>query len=206
MQATDELLKELGYERTTIPKVAERAGMSAPAIYRYFPTKEALLAAWAEKLWRDGLAQIATTALDMHTRRVPVREIVATLITLVVDILGRSIAVHRSLEGRAAHADQQRQRLPETAQLLAALLAERRAEEPATVREGDLQFRCMLVSVLILEASIAAAATAPEKFETGQLQRELVHATLAWLLPTTEGDTGLLGATTHALPRPYSVG
>src|SRR4051794_31633826 len=96
MQATDELLMELGYERTTIPKIAQRAGMSAPAIYRYFPTKEALLAAWTEKLWRDGLAQVATTALELHTRRVPVREVIATLITFVVDLLGRGIAIHRS--------------------------------------------------------------------------------------------------------------
>jgi AcrR family transcriptional regulator len=39
LQATNELLEEIGYTRLTIPLVAARAGATPPAVYRRFPTK-----------------------------------------------------------------------------------------------------------------------------------------------------------------------
>lgn len=39
LRATVELLEEIGYNRLTIPLVAARAGATAPAVYRRFPTK-----------------------------------------------------------------------------------------------------------------------------------------------------------------------
>ncbi|MEZ5378550.1 MAG: TetR/AcrR family transcriptional regulator [Acidimicrobiales bacterium] len=43
-----------GVESFSIPAVAARAGVSVPTVYRYFPDKEALLDAAAERV-RDGL-------------------------------------------------------------------------------------------------------------------------------------------------------
>jgi len=39
LRAAVELLAEIGYARLTIPLVASRAGATAPAVYRRFPTK-----------------------------------------------------------------------------------------------------------------------------------------------------------------------
>ncbi len=39
LQATNELLEEIGYARLSIPLVAARAGATPPAVYRRFPTK-----------------------------------------------------------------------------------------------------------------------------------------------------------------------
>lgn len=39
LQATNELLEEIGYSRLTIPLVAARAGATPPAVYRRFSTK-----------------------------------------------------------------------------------------------------------------------------------------------------------------------
>jgi AcrR family transcriptional regulator len=39
LQATNELLEEIGYTRLTIPLVAARAGATPPAVYRRFATK-----------------------------------------------------------------------------------------------------------------------------------------------------------------------
>jgi AcrR family transcriptional regulator len=43
LRATVELLDEIGYARLTIPLVAARAGATAPAVYRRFPTKVELV-------------------------------------------------------------------------------------------------------------------------------------------------------------------
>jgi AcrR family transcriptional regulator len=45
-----ELLAETGFERLTTNLVCERAGMTPPALYRYFPNKYALLAELARRL------------------------------------------------------------------------------------------------------------------------------------------------------------
>ncbi len=44
LQATLELLAEVGYERTTIDAIAARAGVSKPTIYRRYEGKEELVA------------------------------------------------------------------------------------------------------------------------------------------------------------------
>lgn len=43
LQATRDLLVEVGYQGTTVLAVARRAGVGAPTIYRRWPTKEALV-------------------------------------------------------------------------------------------------------------------------------------------------------------------
>ena len=43
LQATRDLLVEVGYQGTTVMAIARRAGVGAPTIYRRWPTKEALV-------------------------------------------------------------------------------------------------------------------------------------------------------------------
>jgi AcrR family transcriptional regulator len=44
-----ELFAEVGYETATTNAIAERAGISIGSLYRYFPDKETLLRAWANR-------------------------------------------------------------------------------------------------------------------------------------------------------------
>lgn len=50
LDATVQALRELGYARTTTTEIVARAGVSQGALFRYFPTKEALLSAAATAL------------------------------------------------------------------------------------------------------------------------------------------------------------
>ncbi len=50
LEATLRTLKELGYAKTTTTEVVARAGVSQGALFRYYPTKEALLSAAATEL------------------------------------------------------------------------------------------------------------------------------------------------------------
>jgi AcrR family transcriptional regulator len=50
LATTGELLAEVGFERLTTNGVCERAGLSPPALYRYFPNKYALLSELARRL------------------------------------------------------------------------------------------------------------------------------------------------------------
>jgi len=56
------LFASRGIEKTTMADVAAEAGISTGAIYRYFPGKEALLAAVFEREMRDSAAQFERAA------------------------------------------------------------------------------------------------------------------------------------------------
>jgi len=49
MQAAKELFLELGYEATTIRRIADRVGISAPALYLYFKDKDGLMLALCDQ-------------------------------------------------------------------------------------------------------------------------------------------------------------
>ncbi len=57
--AAGELLEEVGMERISTNMVAERAGISPPAFYRYLPNKYAMVVALAERLTAASNAVIA---------------------------------------------------------------------------------------------------------------------------------------------------
>lgn len=68
--ATAQLLAEVGIERLSTNLVCERAGISPPALYRYFPNKYALLGALGTRLMQEQNALVeawatpATMVLD----------------------------------------------------------------------------------------------------------------------------------------------
>ncbi len=49
LEAFEERLLEDGSNELTLPQVAQRAGVSAPTVYRHFPTMEALYEAFAQR-------------------------------------------------------------------------------------------------------------------------------------------------------------
>ncbi len=50
LQATGELLPEVGIERLSTNMIADRAGLTPPALYRYFPNKYAILGEMGRRL------------------------------------------------------------------------------------------------------------------------------------------------------------
>ena len=50
LSAAGELLCEVGLERISTNNIAERAGVTVPALYRYFPNKYAVINALAGRL------------------------------------------------------------------------------------------------------------------------------------------------------------
>lgn len=84
LTTTGELLAEVGFERLTTNLVCERAGMTPPALYRYFPNKYALLAELARRLmdaqdevflaWLDRSGSDGRTMDDVVARNVELRK------------------------------------------------------------------------------------------------------------------------------------
>ena len=66
LQAAAELLQETGFENLSTNAICERAGLTPPALYRYFPNKYAVMRELGERLMdrqNDALAQWAASGL-----------------------------------------------------------------------------------------------------------------------------------------------
>lgn len=71
LQAAKELFLEQGYEQTTIRRIADRVGISAPALYLYFRDKDALLLALCDQTFgylMESIDEIDKTVSDAMER------------------------------------------------------------------------------------------------------------------------------------------
>ncbi len=59
LKTTSELLDEVGFERLSTNLVCQHAGLTPPAIYRYFPNKYALLSELGQRLMDEQNAALA---------------------------------------------------------------------------------------------------------------------------------------------------
>ena len=59
LQAAKELFLEQGYDSTTIRRIADRVGISAPALYLYFRDKEALMLALCDQTFAHLIEAVA---------------------------------------------------------------------------------------------------------------------------------------------------
>src|SRR5690606_27787786 len=57
LDATEEVARRVGFDEATTKEIAQRAGVSSGTLYRYFPSKEALLAAVVNRQWEAGLRE-----------------------------------------------------------------------------------------------------------------------------------------------------
>jgi len=60
MRIVATLYRERGYERTSMSALARRAGVTAPAIYHYFSSKEDILSAFLDYTLRDLISTVRT--------------------------------------------------------------------------------------------------------------------------------------------------
>src|SRR5215467_14150395 len=75
LSAALELFVERGFYGTTVPEIAERAGVGAGTIYRYFESKEALV----NELYRDEKRRFMTAVIQGVPVGGPTREIFRVL-------------------------------------------------------------------------------------------------------------------------------
>ena len=67
LHAAKELFLEQGYDQTTIRRIADRVGISAPALYLYFKDKEALMLALCDQTFGhliEAIGEIEKTVVD----------------------------------------------------------------------------------------------------------------------------------------------
>jgi AcrR family transcriptional regulator len=82
LEATTRILMKEGHDRTSTNKIAAMAGVSIGSLYQYFPSKEALMGAVADRHTREMLEVIRDSLIKVAARpiEVAVRELVSVMI------------------------------------------------------------------------------------------------------------------------------
>lgn len=95
LKAAAQLFGELGYGGTTTNHVAERAGVSIGSVYQYFPNKEALLLALAERHLEDVRNEITAVLRMLREEGLAPEAFFRTFIEAVVDFHRSEELLHR---------------------------------------------------------------------------------------------------------------
>lgn len=86
LQAAARIFDEEGYRRTTTNRVAEAAGVSIGSLYQYFPNKDALLVALAERHVEEATDAFAEHLAELDRDEPPLEAVVRSLLELTVGL------------------------------------------------------------------------------------------------------------------------
>jgi AcrR family transcriptional regulator len=84
LDAAARIFDERGYRAATTNHVAERAGVSIGSLYQYFPNKDALLVALAERHVRAAAEAFAERMSELRRTRPPIAEVTRSLVELTL--------------------------------------------------------------------------------------------------------------------------
>jgi AcrR family transcriptional regulator len=178
LEATARVLVDSGYDRASTNKVAEVAGVSVGSLYRYFPSKEALVAALCERHITAMLAMCETKLLELGDAplEVAAREIVRAILRAhaVNPKLHRILIQQVPRVGKLRNVDAMQDRV---SVLVLAYLEARRKE----LRPKNLE---MAVFMLVRAVEAVAHATVierPSYLIDGELADELAELVLLYL-------------------------
>lgn len=86
LAAAVDCLVELGYQGTTTAEISRRAGVSPGLFVRYWPTKQALLAAAAAHAHREAMASFEQRLRSLFARASDVRVGLRDVISAIIDL------------------------------------------------------------------------------------------------------------------------
>ena len=97
LQAAAQVFERKGYAGATTNRIAERAGVSIGSLYQYFPNKDAILVALAERHLQQGNERLAPLVAAFATDPPPVREGLELLVDSMIELHADSPRLHRVL-------------------------------------------------------------------------------------------------------------
>ena len=95
VEATARILVSDGFDKAGTNRIAEVAGVSVGSLYQYFPSKEALVIAVAERHHREIMQAVGRALADVDS--VPVEEAVRRLVAVAIEAHRVDPDLHRVL-------------------------------------------------------------------------------------------------------------
>lgn len=176
LDAAAQLFGKSGYAATTTNKVADRAGVSIGSLYQYFPDKDALLLALAERHIGEVMALLVEEFVALERDQPDLAGTLTRLIDAVVALHRKDPAMHRLLFDQTPRTPQLASRLRDLEHQLGAAVS---AQLQRLGVGGPVPEARGLLLVQAIEAQVHGAVLAPP---CGVPAEELVNEMRAlWL-------------------------
>jgi AcrR family transcriptional regulator len=178
LEATARVLVDVGYDRASTNKVAAVAGVSVGSLYRYFPSKEALVAALCERHQAAMLAVCEDKLLEL--RDAPIELAAREIVRAILRAQSVNPRLHRILieqvprVGKLRSIDTARERI---AEVVRAYLEARRDE----LRPRNLPLAVFMLVRAVEAVAHATVVERPEYLVDGELADELASMVLRYL-------------------------
>ncbi len=183
LRATAHILRKGGWDACNTNAVAKKAGVSIGSLYQYFPSKEALVTALAERHAEEGLQVLVDALAVARARAEPltVEETVRHYIDAMVRLHSSDAALHRVLVEQVPRLRGGQAIVQRTSATAAALVRGWLEGQRHLFREVDLD-----VAVFMLVTSVEAVAhlqvlARPEQLTHEVLVNELTCLVLGYL-------------------------
>jgi AcrR family transcriptional regulator len=192
LDAAARVFERHGYAAGTTNRIAERAGVSIGSLYQYYPNKDAVLVALAERHLDEGTAALEPVITGLARDAPPLADGARRLVEAMVALHAERPALHRVLFEEAPRAPALRRRVDAlTARAVAGVTA---YLETAGVRDAAVAARLV---VRIVETVTHELAIRPER---GVPAAVVADETVVLLTGYLEGrrDTGVPSVTPEA--------
>ncbi len=173
LDAAAQLFGQMGYAATTTNKVAERAGVSIGSLYQYFPDKDALLMALAERHLSEATDVLVEVFVALQRDQPDLQGTLTRLIDAVVALHRQDPAMHRLLFDQTPRTPEMAARLRSLERQLATAVAEQLQRLGVG---GALPATRGLLLVQAIEAQIhGAVLDPPDDLPTEGLVHEMLE-------------------------------
>jgi AcrR family transcriptional regulator len=167
LEATERVLAKRGFFAATTNEIAAVAGVGIGTLYRYFPTKEALVERIVHRMWEAELEVVSAHAPLVG--KTPLRELIRTVIHALCMHVAARADLYRAWYGEAGHLGELgrgRSMLAHATELLEAGL---RAEGAPVVRHEDAALAAAYITKLAMTMIRSAASEWPDALKSGAL-------------------------------------
>jgi AcrR family transcriptional regulator len=183
LEAATRVLVARGYEGTTTIAVAEQAGVSIGSLYQYFPNKEALVAALAERHSAELLARVDELLATMDARQP--RAAIRALVRAGVDGHRIHPRLHKILAEQVPRIGRLKVAM-DTSNVIAAKFAAWLKSGRSSLSRRDPDAAAFVVVTVVEALTHRAVIDRPDMITTSELEIEATELVAGYLLSGQE--------------------
>jgi len=180
LEAAARILVQDGYEATTTRKVAEVAGVSIGSLYQYFPSKEALVTALAERQVERVLAKVSEALEGAPGAALP--DVARQLAQGIIGAYAENPRLYQEVfeQGpRFGMPDVLRNLQQRIESIVRVFLT----QQASALRPRNLDLATFVITRTIRGVVLSAATERPELFSDPELLDELSALMMGYLMP-----------------------
>jgi AcrR family transcriptional regulator len=167
LDATETVAARVGFQQATTKEIASIAGVSHPTVYRYFPSKEELLAAVVRRQWEVGVQEFGGHIALLQPA--PFDEVVVRIVKLAFEMVATRVRMFGKMKIELQHVGQLNADLMSNAAFVVKGALERRASDLA---ELDLDVASIVVVRTVVFLARVGVQEYGELVDSGRLVNE----------------------------------